>query len=328
MRRNDFWETLKNFVGQHSKLLLGIGGVLLLLYVFVPQIDDLKLSIQAIKSADIGLLLLALVIYCMSFPIVTQKYCSIAQFSLRFRLSLQVQIASAFITKVLPLSIGSLAVNTFYLKKVSRSTASAASTMTFNALTSSIAFIAIVITALIASWGTFTLESEHDQVAWLSVLGLITIVCAGIWLLLRIGKINRILHHAIQGLWQDFQTYRKYPKKIILGIALNGLGSLASIATLYISTQAIGMHVTFAQAVISYALGNIIGSLVPTPGGLGGVEAGLYSGLVFFGHDTSSSLAAVCLYRLITYWLPTIPGYIMYRRLRKTILSGFSAASH
>jgi uncharacterized protein (TIRG00374 family) len=88
------------------------------------------------------------------------------------------------------------------------------------------------------------------------------------------------------------------------------------------------MHVTLAQAVISYALGNVIGSLVPTPGGLGGVEAGLYSGLTFFGYDASSSFAAVCLYRLITYWLPIIPGYFSYRHLRKTILSGFSTANH
>jgi uncharacterized protein (TIRG00374 family) len=328
MRLHNFWEHLKTFAGRHRKPLLVTSGILLLLYVFVPQIDDLKQSIRAIKSADISLLLFALAIYCLSFPVVTQKFCSIAQFPLRFLVSLQVQIASAFITKVLPLSIGSLAINTFYLTKASGNTAAAVTTMAFNALTGSIAFAAIVISALIASWGSFTLENEHDQISWLSILGLIVVVSAGLWLLLRIGKLRHMVHGAVHNLWKDFQTYRRYPKKVVWGIALNGLGSLISIATLYICTKAVGMHVTLAQAVISYALGNVIGSLVPTPGGLGGVEAGLYSGLTFFGYDASSSFAAVCLYRLITYWLPIIPGYFSYRHLRKTILSGFSTANH
>lgn len=65
-----------------------------------------------------------------------------------------------------------------------------------------------------------------------------------------------------------------------------------------------------------YLIGSSIGSAVPTPGGVGGVEAALIAVLTGAGVDRASAAAAVVVFRLITYWLPVLPGYICLRYAR------------
>jgi len=317
------WHHARNFYSRHSKLVLAIGGILLVFYVFIPQLGSLKESLMAVESANKKELFLAVVVFCCGFPILALKYCLIAQYKLRYMLTFQVQIASAFVSKLLPMSIGSLTVNTYYLTTQSKSVAKAASTMTLNALTSSAAFALIVIAALAANSNDLTFKGNTSEINWYRILGLIVVISVIIWLLSRIGRLRKMITNAWNGLWTNFKTYREQPIKATWGVIFNGLGSMTGITTLLICARATGLPVTLPQAVLSYTMGNIIGSLVPTPGGLGGVEAGLYAGLVFFGYDQNTSLTAVLLYRLITYWIPIIPGYMMYRRLRATVLSDF-----
>ena len=60
-----------------------------------------------------------------------------------------------------------------------------------------------------------------------------------------------------------------------------------------------------------------LGAAALTPGGLGGVEAGLVAGIVAFGYSTTLAFSAVIIYRLITFWLPILPGYLAFWLLRR-----------
>jgi undecaprenyl-diphosphatase len=60
-----------------------------------------------------------------------------------------------------------------------------------------------------------------------------------------------------------------------------------------------------------------IGSVAPTPGGLGALEAALAAGFVAAGAPSGPAVATVLTYRLITYWLPVLPGVVFYRLLRR-----------
>jgi glycosyltransferase 2 family protein len=317
------WRRVWAFARKHSKPLLFIGGILLVFYVFIPQLSSLKESLQAAESANKVLLTLAIIIFAVGFPIISGKYYLISRYPLKYKLTLKVQTASAFVAKLLPMSIGSLTVNTYYLSRESKSVTAAASTMTFNAATSTISYAIIVIAAIIGSWGSFSTQNVQKNLTWYEVLGIILIITLILWGLMRINAIRSRVKKGAKGLWTDLKTYKQQPIKVTWGVLFNGLGTLTGIATLYICCHAVGLKVNFAQTVLAYTLGNIVGSLVPTPGGLGGVEAGLYSGLIFFGYEADSSLVAVLLYRLISYWIPIIPGYVMYHSLRKTVLKDF-----
>ena len=66
-----------------------------------------------------------------------------------------------------------------------------------------------------------------------------------------------------------------------------------------------------------YLAGATIGQAAPTPGGLGAVEAALAAGLTAAGLDAGLAVSAVLLYRLLTFWLPTLPGYWSFNYLTK-----------
>jgi glycosyltransferase 2 family protein len=66
-----------------------------------------------------------------------------------------------------------------------------------------------------------------------------------------------------------------------------------------------------------YFAGAIVGSAVPTPGGLGGIEAALTAGLITAGTPSSLAVSSVLLYRLSTYWLPIPFGWISLNYLQR-----------
>ena len=100
------------------------------------------------------------------------------------------------------------------------------------------------------------------------------------------------------------------------------LGAVAywafDIAVLGVCFDAFGTVVPVAVLVMGYFLGTL-GSLLPLPGGVGGVEGGMIAAFVAFGVPASSALVAVLAYRAISFWLPTLPGIAGYLALRSTV---------
>ena len=83
------------------------------------------------------------------------------------------------------------------------------------------------------------------------------------------------------------------------------------------ATRAFGAEPSVASVAVVYFAGAIVGSAVPTPGGLGGIEAAMSFGLVQIGVDSAVAVPAVILYRLATYWLPIPFGWLSLNRLQK-----------
>jgi uncharacterized protein (TIRG00374 family) len=69
---------------------------------------------------------------------------------------------------------------------------------------------------------------------------------------------------------------------------------------------------------MAYFVGALANAL-PLPGGLGGVEAGMVGVYLAFGTHASLAILAVLSYRLISFWLPTLPGAAAYVQLRHTV---------
>ena len=66
-----------------------------------------------------------------------------------------------------------------------------------------------------------------------------------------------------------------------------------------------------------YLASNTVGSVVPSPGGLGPVELALTGGLVTAGVPSGVAVSAVLVYRLVTFWIPIPLGYLSLQRLQK-----------
>lgn len=103
---------------------------------------------------------------------------------------------------------------------------------------------------------------------------------------------------------------------------LGVLGGIAywgfDIAALWASLHAFGTPPPFPAVVMSYFIGQLANA-IPLPGGIGGVEGGMIGALIAFGTAGSLAILGVLAYRLISFWLPTLPGAIAYLRLRGTV---------
>jgi len=100
------------------------------------------------------------------------------------------------------------------------------------------------------------------------------------------------------------------------------VGHLTVFVVLLVALRAVGIppgDVAFVEAFAAWALARVLTAVPITPGGLGVVELGLTGALVGWGGDNESVLAAVLLYRLLT-WLPPIllgaPAVLLWRRVR------------
>ncbi len=81
--------------------------------------------------------------------------------------------------------------------------------------------------------------------------------------------------------------------------------------------RAVGGSVALASVAVVYLTGSAIGSAVPTPGGVGAVEAALSAGLAAAGMPGAKAVSAVLLFRLATFWLPVPIGWAAMNYLQR-----------
>ena len=92
---------------------------------------------------------------------------------------------------------------------------------------------------------------------------------------------------------------------------------LADAAVLAVSIRATGAAVPWHDLLLVYGSGIAAQSLNLTPGGLGVTEGTLSLALVATGLGASQALAAVLLYRLASFWLVALAGWLVVFWLRR-----------
>jgi uncharacterized membrane protein YbhN (UPF0104 family) len=90
-------------------------------------------------------------------------------------------------------------------------------------------------------------------------------------------------------------------------LAFAALHSLVVIAV----TQAVGLPLPPLQVALLYLAASSAAALLPTPGGLGSLDAALALALTVSGAPGAAAASAVLGYRLLTVWLPLLPGLVV-----------------
>ncbi|MCP4222821.1 MAG: flippase-like domain-containing protein, partial [Actinomycetia bacterium] len=88
---------------------------------------------------------------------------------------------------------------------------------------------------------------------------------------------------------------------------------LALIAALY----AVGAEPRLSLVLLAYAAAAVLGMVPLTPGGVGFVEVGLYSGLVITGIPAREAALATIAYRLVSLGLPVLAGPVAWIAFRR-----------
>jgi uncharacterized protein (TIRG00374 family) len=267
------------------------------------QVAESIATLRVMSWPDIMLMTGVFVLTILSAAL---SYVALAHHPLRFGETALVEFAASGVNRVLPAGTGSIGIHALFLTRRNHSGAEAAAVVSMNNLIGFAEHITLLLLllALIGNDGSIGWKFAIPNIAvWAFAVICIIIACGS-----AIPKIRGV----VTGFWRkfahSFAQYRKRPKRLFLAL-LAAIGvTLTNFVIFLIAAHAFHIDIGIAALFLAFTLGVLVGATLPTPGGLGGVEAGLVAGLVARGVDPTPALAAAIAFRLITYWLPLLVG--------------------
>ncbi len=236
-----------------------------------------------------------------------------------FRLLLA-QLAASFVTLVTPAAVGGLAVNTRFLQKAGVASGLAVTCMAASQIAMFGAFLLLVML-----FGSLSGSSTGSQLPPSSVI--VTVLLAVALLAVLVATVPRLRKFTLDrvkpylsDVGPRMLELARDPVRLAFGVGGAFLLPIAGSAALWASVLAFEdeKQVQFATVAVVFLIGKTAGSLVPTPGGLGAVEAVLSTGLAAAtGISGATAFSAVMLFRLLTFWLPIAPGWVATTWLQK-----------
>jgi uncharacterized protein (TIRG00374 family) len=298
--------------------LLLLGFFLLLLYVVVPRLGNFSTSIDMLDDSNARYVGIAALLVIATYIFATAMYYLLAAKPLRFGRTFAIQVASAFANRLLPAGLGGLTLNVQYLRKSRHSLAQAiavAGTTNLLGFVGHMLFLLLVVAAGAASFAT--VHVPYQSHLWLIGLGIAAFAALNLVLFQRFRKsVYRLVIEVLAFVTSYRKRSGEFATALLCSMALTG----TYVAILYFCCMAIGFQLSFASTFVIFTLGMAASTITPTPGGLGGAEAGLFAGLVAYRLSAADALAIVLLFRLLTYWLPLLPGFVVFVAVRKRYL--------
>lgn len=228
------------------------------------------------------------------------------------------QLAAGFATLVTPPTLGTVAVNVRYLQRSGVPPAVAAASVGVSQILTFFSHIALlfVVGVLAGTQQDFAFDPPRQAIIVVAVLALCLVV------ILPLPPVRRWLFTRAKPMFQQvgprLVAVAQRPGKLAVGLGGTLLLNAAFCACLVVCVYAFGGTGNSVWAIaLVYLAGSSLGQAAPTPGGVGAVEAVLTAGLVGVGVDGAIALSSVLLFRLLTFWLPTIPGWLSFQWLTR-----------
>ena len=230
--------------------------------------------------------------------------------------STEVHLASAVISLVAPAGVGGAAINLRFLNRKGVPTAVGVATV---ALVQVVQFVVTVVLLVVLAAMTGQSTGLTLPSGWVLVAaGAIVVVAA---VILTIPKARTWAWAKIEPtyrqVWPRLVWVMSNPMRLALGVGGALMLTLSYILSFSASLWAFGYTVPFAVLAITYLASNTVGSIVPSPGGIGPVELALTAGLVAAGVPYGVALSTAIVYRLVTFWIPIPVGWLSLQRLQK-----------
>ena len=228
----------------------------------------------------------------------------------------QVHLASSVVDLVAPAAIGGATVNLRFLNRRGVSTPLGVATV---ALVQISQIITTVVLLVIVALGTgFALPSARPSGA--VVMALVAVLVAVVVALATPAVRRWVTDRVRPGVEQArprITWLLANPRRMAAGIAGNLLMTLSYVGAMAASVAAFGESLPLSTLAITYLVSNSAGSAVPTPGGIGPVEAALTGGLTVAGVPAALALSIALVFRFVTFWVNIPIGWLYFRRLQR-----------
>jgi len=282
-------------------------------HVLLPQVGELGRTADAIRDANWGWFAVAALASAATYFMAAVGMQGAVSRHLPLGRTATVQLANSFANRLTPGAIGGLGVSERYLERNGLDRGAAVAGVGLNSAAGFVVHIlAMLIILPLAGSGV---GDVHLPDKWeLLVAVVVVFVIAGIALWSPLGrKLRAPLGQAVGGLVAALRSPARAAALFGGSVGTTAFYALALAASL----EAFGGGLDLVQVTAVYLGGAAISSVAPTPGGLGAMEAALVAGLTALGEDSGTAIAAVLGFRLLTFWLPTLPGFFALRSLRE-----------
>ncbi|MFI5551700.1 YbhN family protein [Streptomyces sp. NPDC051738] len=223
------------------------------------------------------------------------------------------QFAAGAANQVLPASIGAHAVTLRFLQSQGIPLARGTASLALYSLVKPIAKTAVLLGFLVAFPELLHLgELLPDRRTLLLVaLGVTaTLATAGI-LAATVRPLRRPLVCFVRTALTDARILHTRPSRVLAlwgGAAATPLLQASVIASVGF---ALGLPLSWTQVTLALLLASTAVGAVPAPGGIGPVDAALVFMMVTFGAPMGLAAATVIGYRVLTVWVPLLPGALV-----------------
>ena len=311
-------EPLERLVRVRARTFIMIATLTGAFYFLLPQLANVDESFRALRSANWGWLAGAIVLSGLTYVAAALGMTGGVSERLPLAPTVQVQMASSFVNRVTPANVGGMALNVRYLQKAGVPPAEAVTGIGLNVVAGGIAHIILLIVFFAwagRSGSAFSIPSSSKLLVVLAVV----LAVLGIVLATRPGRRlfrTKVLGAVKQSL-ASIGSLARSPQRMLALFGGSFGVTLAYIVALACAANAFDAGVGLAEVGAVYLGSSLIAAAAPTPGGLGALEAALVAGFTAIGMDGAIAVATVLSYRLVTYWLPILPGWISFRRLER-----------
>jgi uncharacterized membrane protein YbhN (UPF0104 family) len=230
---------------------------------------------------------------------------------------LATQFAAGAAGHALPGNIGAHAVVLRFLRGRGIPLARCTASLAMYSAVKPVAKTLVILAFLVAFPGTLRLTALLPKGETLALVGAITAVslAAVVTLITTVRPLRRPL---IGGLRTAFTDTRLVHSRPVRAFALWGGAAafpLCQGAVVASVGSSLDLPVSWIQMVFAYLVASTAAGAVPAPGGLGPVDAALVLTLVAFGAPATLATTTVIGYRVLTVWLPLIPGTLVLSAL-------------
>jgi undecaprenyl-diphosphatase len=300
------------------RTLLAIAALSGAFYFLLPQIARVSSGWHALQSANWAWLPVIIALSALTYVASAIALIGSVPGHVPFGPAVLAQGASSFINRVSPANVGGMALNARFLQKSGTGTPASVAAVGVNSLAGALMHVMMIVVFFALAGHDLTKAFKLPSASKILLILAVILAVIGVVLATRPGRrwTRKQLIPGARSAAGSLRQAAASPVKLGLLFGGSALITLAYIAALAASVQAFGAGPGLVVIGAVYLGAAALAAVAPTPGGLGAIEAALVAGLTGVGMQPGPAVSAVLLYRLATYWLPVLPGWLSWRFLQ------------
>ncbi|MFG2265325.1 lysylphosphatidylglycerol synthase domain-containing protein [Streptomyces sp. NPDC048720] len=288
-------------------------------YYLLTQLTHIEFG-PLVANAQWGWVLAAVLFSALSYVAAAMALLGFVPERVPLPRTVGAQVAGSFVKIVAPAAVGGVALNTRFLQRAGVRPGLAVASVGASQLFGLGCHILMLLSFgyLTGTEKTPSLSPSRTVIAGLLTVAVLVLVVTSVPFLRKfvVTRVRSLFAGVVPRMLDVLQR----PQKLVTGIGGMLLLTACFVMCLDASIRAFGdgsTSLSIASVAVVFLAGNALGSAAPTPGGVGAVEASLTLGLIAVGLPKEVAAPAVLLYRLLTLWLPVLPGWLAFNQLTR-----------